>query len=318
MNSVKCVVSDAQIWNKDQFIIDLVSASKHGPVTIDLLFEGPCIQSLGLDDLIDKIPNLIVSSILTSNQILSSKFNEIRKSFVELEFAKNRIETTVPSVSSLDKLFAIFIGRSNWQRLALASHLWKNYKNKSLITYHYNSKIDYHIENFGLEVLLQKYWNIRHTVYDFLEALPMTLDDQSYPILWDQQAFNLDQHYTSVFCEIVCETFFTGKTFMMTEKIMRPIIQRRPFIIQGPKFFIENLKILGFKTFDSWWDESYDIDESDSKFESIQWTIDYIGKQPKQVIQKWYQEMQPTLEHNANVLKHLTNNQIISTKFKSE
>jgi len=318
MNSVTCIVSDSKIWNLDQFIIDLATAAQSGPVVVNMIGEGPCCESINLDHLLNSIPELQVQSIQTANQIPSSSFPEIRFSFVELNVARKKAETTVPSTSSLEKRFAIFISRSNWQRLGLASYLWKHYKDTVLITYHYDSTIDYHRENFGLETLLQKHWNTRHIVYEFLEQLPITLDHQTYPILWNQRAFDLDDYYNQIFCELVCETFFTGKTFMMTEKTMRPIIQRRPFVVQGPKFYLKNLKMLGFKTFDTWWDESYDIDGPDGQFESIRWTIDYIGKQSPETIRDWYNQMQPVLEHNAKVLSELTNQQVVTTQFKSE
>ena len=76
--------------------------------------------------------------------------------------------------------------------------------------------------------------------------------------------------------------------------------------------------MLGFKTFDTWWDESYDIDGPDGQFESIRWTIDYIGKQSLETIRDWYNQMQPVLEHNAKVLSELTNQQVTTTQFKSE
>ena len=318
MNIVKIETCDSKIWNIEQVILDIMQASFKGPVVIDLLHEGPCNQSINLDHLLNSVPELKVQSIQTANQIQSSSFPETRSSFVELNMARKKVQTTVPSTSSLEKRFAMFISRSNWQRLGLASYLWKHYKDTSLITYHYDSTLDYHKENFGLETLLQKHWNTRHAVYEFLEQLPITLDHQTYPILWNQRAFDLDNHYNQIFCELVCETFFTGKTFMMTEKTMRPIIQRRPFVVQGPKFYLENLKALGFKTFDTWWDESYDIDGPDGQFESIRWTIDYIGKQSPEIISDWYDQMQPVLEHNVKVLSQLTDQQVTTTQFKSE
>jgi hypothetical protein len=318
MNLVTCTVSDSKIWNVEQFIVDLVNSVNYGPVDIDLKHEGPCCQSIKLDVLLDSISGLVVNAIHTSNQISSSKFPEVRNPFVELNLAKEKAVKLIPNSSPLVKKFAIFIGRSNWQRLGLASFLWKYFNNDSLITYHYNNKDDYHRVNFGLETLLQKRWDYRQTVYEFLEHLPLTFDQQTYPILWNRNAFDLDKHYVSLFCEIVCETFFSGKTFMMTEKIFRPIVQRKPFIVQGPKFFLENLKILGFKTFNNWWDESYDIDENDGKFDSLQWTINYIGNQSMETINDWYQQMQPTLDHNVKTLLQLTDNQILTTKFKSK
>jgi len=310
---VTCTVSDSVIWNRDQLILDLVAA--RDPVDIDLLSEGPCCDSIGLDQLLQSIPGLDVRAIHTSNQIASSSFKEVRKPFVELDLVKQKLASTVPTTSTLEKTFAIFVSRSNWQRLGLASYIWEHYNSRAEVTYHYDSTVDYHRANFGLETLLQKDWHSRHHVYRFLEQLPLTKDQQTYPILWNNTAFDLD--YTSVFCEIVCETFFTGNTFMMTEKIMRPILQRRPFVVQGPRFFLENLQRLGFKTFSHWWDESYDMDPADGKFPSIKWTIDYIGKQSADTIQQWYTEMQPVLEHNANTLANLSNRQIITTEFKS-
>ena len=318
INVVDCVVSDSYIWNSNKFITDLVESAEHGSVIINMKREGPCCQSIGLDGLLDSIPGLIVDKIVTANQISSSRYPEQRTSFVELNLAKEKIKDKVTSVSSLEKRFAIFIGRSNWQRLGLASYLWNHYKDTTVMSYHYDRTLEYHMANFGLENLLQRHWESRHQVYKFIENLPITFDRQSYPILWDQNALELDPHYADVFCEVVCETFFSGKTFMITEKTLRPIIQRRPFIVQGPRFFLENLKRLGFKTFDSWWDESYDIDQADGKMSGIKYTLDHIGRQSDQTINKWYQEMQPVLEHNVNILASLTHKQIIETEFKSE
>jgi hypothetical protein len=323
MNEIKIATGDCKIWNPQQKTFEILTAARSGPVVIDLLHEGPCCDTIGLNQLLDQICNFLNVPqshfvIKTSNQLSSSHYQEIRTQFVELKLAKQKIATTVPSISSLDKRFGIFIGRSNWQRLGLASHLWKYHKDKLVITYHYNNAMDYHQANFGLETLLQKNWHTRHIVYEFLEQLPITMDYQTYPILWDQGAFDLDEHYKQIFCEVVCETFFTGKTFMMTEKIMRPIIQHRPFVVQGPKFFLENLKILGFKTFDAWWDENYDSDGPDGQFESMRWTLDYIRKQSSQTIKDWYHQMQPVLEHNAKVLLQLTDQQIVTANFKSE
>lgn len=315
---VICTVSDSIIWNIEQFVIDLTVAAQQGPVDINMKQEGPCCQTIKLDDLLGNIPGLTLNAIHTSNQIQSSNFKEIRMPFVELPVARQKISGTRPSTSSLTHRFALFVGRSNWQRLGLASHLWKHYNKDLVITYHYNKDLDYHTANFGLETLLQKQWDRRHAIYEFIEHLPITFDQQTYPILWNERAFDLTEHYKSVFCEIVCETFFSGKTFMMTEKIMRPIIQRRPFVVQGPKFFLENLKRLGFKTFDAWWSEGYDLDDPDAQANSIRDTIDYIGKQSSQTIHEWYQQMQATLTHNANVLARLNSTQITTTEFKSE
>ena len=113
MNIVKIETCDSKIWNIEQVILDIMQASFKGPVVIDLLHEGPCNQSINLDHLLNSVPELKVQSIQTANQIQSSSFLETRSSFVELNMARKKVQTTVPSTSSLEKRFAMFISRSN-------------------------------------------------------------------------------------------------------------------------------------------------------------------------------------------------------------
>jgi len=312
------MTSDEKIWNLDQVTFDLISAAKNNKVDIDLASEGPCCQSIGLDNLLDNISKLLSLPtdhflIHTSNQLLSSRYAEKRNGLVELSRAKQFCHTA--SSWNFDKRFGIFIGRSNPIRLGIASYLYTQYKEQTKMTFHYDPLSDYHRSNFGLEIFLEKYWDHRHRVFKFLDHVPITYDKQTYPILWNQSAFDLSTQYQKLFCEIVCETFTSGKTFFFTEKTMRCIAFKRPFIVHGPKYFLSNLKQLGFQTFDSWWDESYDIDSNYSRYGSILHNIDWIGSQSQDTIKKWYQEMQPVLEHNCNVLANLTNQKILATSF---
>ena len=86
-------------------------------------------------------------------------------------------------------------------------------------------------------------------------------------------------------------------------------------MVQGPKWFLKNLKKLGFKTFDQWWDEGYDEDPADGRYKTLCYNIDTIAQQNATTIAQYYQEMQPVLEHNVQVLKELTNEKILATEF---
>ncbi len=320
MSIVKILTSDGVIWNRDQVIIDLITAANHGNVVVDLLHEGPCCDTLGLDHMLDKV---VASTgidrsnvtILTSNQISSSTYQEKRLGFVELQLAKEIGIKHQFMPSTLNKLFGIFVGRSNWARLGLASYVFTKYNTQTNMTFHYDPKLDFFKENFGIEQLLVKQWNQCHDVIEFLEHLPIKNSNETYPILWNKAAFNLNDQYQDIFCEIVCETFFSGRVFFFTEKLMRCIINQRPFIVQGPQYFLSNLKKLGFKTFDQWWDEGYSDDCPDAMFNSIRQNIDWIAEQSWDTIENWYIEMQPVLEHNFHTLMNLQNSKIISTKF---
>jgi hypothetical protein len=320
MTSIEVVTSDSKIWHAEKTYLEIVHASQQGPVELHLLTEGPCCQTSGIDDMLTSIINRFdfdptLYTIITGNQLPSSQYCERRISWAELELAKKNSSQHVATKSTLRNKFAIFIGRSNWQRLGLASYLWANYKDCTTMTYHFDSSMDYHIANFGLEELILKEPSARPYVYNFIEQLPIRSKVMSYPILWNQGAFDLEKYYQDIFCEIVCETYFTGRTFFLTEKTLRCIINGRPFMVQGPKWFLHNLKRLGFKTFSNWWDEGYDEDPSDARYATLKNGIDWIAQQTPATINAWYQEMQPTLEHNRQTLQQLTNKKILETEF---
>lgn len=315
------MTSNEIVWNSDQITFDLISAAKNGTVDIDLAYEGPCCQNVGLDSILDNIAQLLSLGpdhfvIHTSNQLPSSRYVEKRYGLVELSRAKQFCNTV--GSWNFEKRFGLFIGRSNPIRLGIAGYLYTEHKDQTEMSFHYDPTDDFHRNNFGLEILLEKYWDHRHRVFKFLDHVPITYDKQTYPILWNQAAFDLSKQYQSLFCEIICETFTSGKTFFLTEKTMRCIAFKRPFIVHGPKYFLHNLKMLGFQTFSDWWDESYDQDTDYSRYGSILHNVDWIASQSQNTIKRWYQEMQPVLEHNCRVLANLTNQEILKTSFYYE
>lgn len=316
MTRIKVVTSDGHIWNPEEVLVELARANDD--IILDLLTEGPCCEATGIDALLDRFgpdPSRLI--IETSNQVPSSRYQEKRGSFIELGLAKELATKATPVVSTMQNIFALFVGRSNWQRLGLAAHLYNHHRDYSKITFHFDPKSDYHMDNFGLEKYLRYNWNDR-SIWDFIERLPIKLQDMSYPILWDQGAFDLSSQYHDVFCEIVCETYFSGRTFFVTEKTLRPILNMRPFVVQGPRWYLENLRRLGFRTFSDWWDEGYDHDPADARLNTLRHNIDYIAGQSRSTLAQWYQDMQPTLLHNLEVLKNLTHAQILSTDFRYE
>lgn len=314
MSKIKVITSDGRIWNREEALLAILE-HKNQAIVLDLLNEGPCCQTSGIDDLIDITgidPSLV--TIETGNQMPSSRYKEKRIRFAEIDLAKSLAIQSQPTVSSMKNLFSLFIGRSNWQRLGLGAHLYRHHREYSAITFHFNPQSDYHKDNFGLEEYVKR--NIHdQSIMDFVTQLPIKDCDIDYPILWNQGAFDLSDRYRDVFCDIICETYFSGRTFFVTEKTWRPIINLRPFIVQGPTWYLHNLHKLGFKTFSQWWDEGYDEDPSDARIGTLRNNIDWIAAQPLSVLEGWYQEMQPTLLHNLRTLQNLTHSQILSTDF---
>jgi|LakMenE18May11ns_1017448.scaffolds.fasta_scaffold9853118_2 hypothetical protein len=298
---ITVINSDSKIWNLDEVVWQLASSTEE--LCVDLNFEGPCIKSLGLYDLLRK-SNAQGITLKTANAL---EFNWPNIDYSPpIQFVTDvTAHTTNLAKNKNLKKFGMFIGRSNIPRLLIASQV---YKLDSIFTFHYSPKIDFHRDNLGLEQLLERYG--KQYFYDacnLVMASPIELDSSiSYPIARGQHlnSLLLDQ-YNDFFVEIACESYFTGKTFFPTEKTWRAITMRTPFIIQGPQNYLKNLKLLGFKTFDRWWDEGYSEDPADYQPLEILKVIEYLNTKTLDEIYNMYLEMHDILEHNYQTLQSL-------------
>jgi hypothetical protein len=70
-------------------------------------------------------------------------------------------------------------------------------------------------------------------------------------------------------------------------------------VLLGPPNSIKNLQELGFKTFDRWWDESYDqILDNEQRLLAVVKIIEHIYSQPTEALHNLCDEMQDVLEYN--------------------
>ena len=113
----------------------------------------------------------------------------------------------------------------------------------------------------------------------------------------------IEPYYNKVFCKIVTETRYAQPFANYSEKTTRAIQNLLPFVIVAPPRTLELLKSQGYKTFDKWWDESYDLNENHGKrMAEIFKVIDYIDSFTYDDLLNIYEEMLPTLQHNINIL----------------
>ena len=100
------------------------------------------------------------------------------------------------------------------------------------------------------------------------------------------------------FLHLVNETRFYSPMQNLSEKSIRPIISKRPFVLAAAPRSLRLLKSLGFKTFDQWWDESYD-DEPDHHKRLIM-----VYRLIDQFLNKDHQELKQVLEDQKSVLDY--------------
>ena len=150
-------------------------------------------------------------------------------------------------------------------------------------------------------------------VTHFLENLPFYQRvDWNMP---DQQSTvdkNIMSWYNQIFIDVVCEKMITGQAFFPTEKTARPIASKTPFLVMAAPNYLKNLRKIGFKSFNKFWDESYDYQQGVQRVESIKAITDKLGKLSKTELDDLYHQMQPILQHNYDLYMKLTGPDIVS------
>lgn len=116
----------------------------------------------------------------------------------------------------------------------------------------------------------------------------------------------LEPYYKDVFVDIVTESRYAQPTANISEKVFQAIQYQKPFILVAPPHSLEYLKTLGFKTFNDFWDESYDIEENhESRLLKIFGVIDTILSKSIDELRELYKEMMPIIKHNLDTFNNL-------------
>ena len=115
---------------------------------------------------------------------------------------------------------------------------------------------------------------LENSIYTFVNMEPSRrlpkkyelpgIEPEHYP-RWgkDQDIYALP--YIDTVCSIVSETNDNDSDVFMTEKIWKPIMAQHIFIVHGNYLYLQKLKEMGFKTFNSYFDESYDLERDPNK-----------------------------------------------------
>ena len=103
------------------------------------------------------------------------------------------------------------------------------------------------------------------------------------------------------FLHVVTETCFWDEKTHLTEKIFKPIVARQPFVLLGCVDNLKYLKSYGFKTFDAWWDESYDnITDPIERLQAVVKIINNICAMSDKDLTAMLHAMQHVLDYNYN------------------
>ena len=141
--------------------------------------------------------------------------------------------------------------------------------------------------------------NIINFFKDYDSNKNYSYDTDDWGKLYDWGNFINDKAHKSTFVNIVTETMCNNESIFITEKTYKPIYMCQPFIIFGNPHSLKKLKEYGFKTFDKWWDESYDVElDLNVRFEKIIKVLEEIASWDFDKCYDITNEMESILIHN--------------------
>lgn len=278
-------------------------------ITLDLRSEGPSLHRLGVVAVVDawldkhNLPPTAITVTKWSNAGEYIPYKKFQCS-VPSHFWYYAQEYQLPPEQNFNglksKLFGLFLGRATVHRNVILYEVFQRWVDNFLISRLSSLTLGgtrvpepWNIHNF-------KGWQLPETLADwapnnqqdiidwfssqtFSSVDDRTIKDQ-YGDLSNHFVHNrsLLEHYHQFDIELVCESYTLGQTFFPTEKTARPIAGTRPWLIYAAPGYLKNLRSMGFRSFDSLWDESYDQLEGPARWSAMKKVIQYLVDQNKQ------------------------------------
>jgi hypothetical protein len=208
----------------------------------------------------------------------------------------NTLLTQLTPYKVKPKYFDILLGQQRSHRDVVYDYIIKNnYADKVILTYKNRSPFitpnqqdaNWIWPDVDLEILESEIrWTITKVKYkEQTTSLSQIISTEIY----NQSAYT-----------VVAETNWDNHYSFYTEKIVKPILAERLFIVFSGQHYLRNLRSLGFKTFDGIIDETYDtIEDNNQRFKLACEQIEYLINQPQEEV---LAKIRPITEHNKRVM----------------
>lgn len=107
-------------------------------------------------------------------------------------------------------------------------------------------------------------------------------------------------------------TYKIEQRLFATEKLFRSVMAGQPFIVFGHVGYLHHLRLLGYKTFNNIWDESYDdIEDETQRILKIRELVEKLIKLPDTEFVKLLQKTQEVCDHNRTFINQRCNHSAI-------
>lgn len=305
MNKFRILPTDLSLWNRDEFLEFLVTHQDQD-IVLDINKEGSCLSSNGIYQLIDLF-NFKSVTVHTDNAVEEHTQYNIVKGPLRFRFFNVPTDTDYTELHSWNShtVFGAFYNRALWHRMGIAAALEHDYKSISTLNFRYNPHSEDVRREFEMQTLFEIDPESAAKFMSVYKSFPLQLEEHdgyTVGVSTRRHTDQLAKFYPNLLIDIVGESFVQGRTFYATEKTVRPMLLKKPFIVMGPKCFLTHLRQMGFRTFYEYWDENYDGYEPVQKYKMILKLLDDLSKKPIFELEQMYRDMQPILDHNYNLL----------------
>ena len=295
MFTVNCT-SD-KIWNTTD-LVAFLATNQHKSIVLDINPEAICLHNLGLYKILDcfAFEQVVINTWNPLEQHLKYKINFKGNNFWFAQVAD--IDAELHSWN-LAKRFLCFYHRPTAARLGLAAYLHNKHKESTVLHFSAKDSVD-----FELDKLLQWDRSTASMTASMIPELPILLGSDAGHTNFNGYVYSdpLTDLYQDILVDVVVESHVAGNTFFPTEKTVRSMLLKKPFIMFGSCNYLEYMRQMGFRTFSDFWDENYDGYEGADRLHCIQQLIDSIASMPINQLESMYWDMQYTLDHNYKML----------------
>lgn len=154
-----------------------------------------------------------------------------------------------------------------------------------------------------------------HTAQDIDSAeqlLPLYVDTpnlKTYPV--ETNSKDVEFYYRDSLVHLIAETHFFERKIHISEKTYKPIAYHQPFIVLGPPGILAKLHIMGFKTFNQFWDESYDqCQDHNARMRMVMDLVETVANWTAEQKLQFSKDVADVVNHNYTHLRTMDNKEV--------
>lgn len=279
-------------------LIKFCVLNQHKDVEFQVINEAHCLEYTGVYDILSQFDFASVQ-FNTSNVLERHDLYKINNDhwYHWLQYI-DKFDYNYDLTWNESKIFGCFYGRPSAPRLGIAGHLAKHHRLISDIHVQFDFNSADNRKLFDIERLFT--WHP-----ESIDNLPLLRNIKTHHYYHKghyTQSNTLSHSYKNIMIDIISEPVCSGRSFYPTEKIVRAILCRRPFIVMASSNYLKYLRQLGFHTFNEFWDETYDGLDRANRYIKILDLIDHLASLPKQRLVDIFYASQYQRDFNFDLL----------------